>query len=185
MSDFCKRLKKAMEIRGISQSELCEKTGITKSAMSQYISGAFKPKQARTYLLAKALDVNESWLLGYDVPMERAKNNAEQIYYEFVGLNTILSDFPTTDTKALNTKIISDAIEKTMEINKMYLSTPRAYIPTISIDEAVIGLKFLLAYYRINFQNFSNDSLGKLINNALFKDFIKNIIINNVQDEKI
>ena len=75
MSDFCKRLKKAMEIRGISQSELCEKTGITKSAMSQYISGAFKPKQARTYLLAKALDVNESWLLGYDVPMERAKNN--------------------------------------------------------------------------------------------------------------
>lgn len=32
--EFNMRLKKAMNIRAITQSELCEKTGIPKSAMS-------------------------------------------------------------------------------------------------------------------------------------------------------
>lgn len=71
MAEFHQQLKKAMSIRNISQAELCEKTKIPKSAMSQYVSGAFKPKQERTYLIAKALNVNEAWLMGYeDVSME-------------------------------------------------------------------------------------------------------------------
>lgn len=70
MKEFHKRLKEAMCLRNITQSELCEKTGIPKSAMSQYISGSFRPKQERTYLLAKALNVNEAWLMGYDVDIE-------------------------------------------------------------------------------------------------------------------
>lgn len=75
MAEFCNRLKEAMSIRNLSQRQLCEKTGIPKSAMSQYISGAFKPKQERTYLLAKALSVNEAWLMGYeDISMERNEN---------------------------------------------------------------------------------------------------------------
>jgi len=40
--------------------------------MSQYCNGAFIPKQERTALIAQALGVNEAWLMGYDVPMERA-----------------------------------------------------------------------------------------------------------------
>ena len=63
----------------MKQSELCAKTGIPKSAMSQYISGAFEPKQDRIYLMADALNVNEAWLMGYDVPMEREKNTDEQM----------------------------------------------------------------------------------------------------------
>lgn len=71
MAEFHQQLKKAMSIRNISQAELCEKTKIPKSAMSQYVSGSFKPKQERTYLIAKALNVNEAWLMGYeDVSME-------------------------------------------------------------------------------------------------------------------
>lgn len=66
MTVFSKRLKEAMQIRGINQTELCSLTGIPKSAMSQYLSGTFKPKQQRTYLIAKALNVNEAWLMGYD-----------------------------------------------------------------------------------------------------------------------
>lgn len=66
MKSFSDRLKQAMSIKKITQSELCERTGIPKSAMSQYVSGAFTPKQERTYLIAKALNVNEPWLLGYD-----------------------------------------------------------------------------------------------------------------------
>lgn len=72
MEEFRNQLKKAMNLRNMTQKELCEKTKIPKSAMSQYESGAFKPKQERTYLIAKALNVNEAWLMGFDdVPMER------------------------------------------------------------------------------------------------------------------
>lgn len=73
MATFTERLNEAIKIRNISQAELCTRTGIPKSAMSQYCSGAFTPKQERTYLIAKALNVNEAWLLGYDdVPMDKS-----------------------------------------------------------------------------------------------------------------
>ena len=65
------RIKKALTIKGMKQSDLCRITKIPKSALSQYISGAFEPKQDRIYLMAQALNVNETWLMGLDVPMER------------------------------------------------------------------------------------------------------------------
>ena len=67
------RLALALSLRGMKQSELCAKTGIPKSAISQYISGEFKPKQNRVFLIAQALNVDEAWLMGYDVPMEPVK----------------------------------------------------------------------------------------------------------------
>ena len=71
------RIKKALYIKGMKQSDLCRLTQIPKSALSQYISGAFEPKQDRIYLMAQALNVNETWLMGLDVPMERqAKKNS-------------------------------------------------------------------------------------------------------------
>lgn len=79
MAKFHKQLIKAMELKGITQKELCKKTNIPKSAMSQYMSGKFKPKQKRAYLLAKALDVNEAWLMGFDnVSMERENKEEDQ-----------------------------------------------------------------------------------------------------------
>ena len=67
------RISLALNIRGMKQSELCAKTGIPKSAISQYVSGEFKPKQDRVFLIAQALGVDEAWLMGYDVPMEKQK----------------------------------------------------------------------------------------------------------------
>lgn len=67
------RLKKAMEYRQMKQIELVEATGIGKSAISQYLSGKIVPKQDKIYLIAKALGVNEGWLMGYNIPMERSK----------------------------------------------------------------------------------------------------------------
>ena len=65
------RIKKALEIKGMKQSELCKLANIPKSSLSQYLSGDFEPKQDRIYLIAKALNVSEAWLMGFDVPMER------------------------------------------------------------------------------------------------------------------
>lgn len=70
------RIKTALSIRGMKQSDLCRLTEIPKSAISQYISGAYDPKQDRIYLISRALNVSEAWLMGLDVPMEREKENA-------------------------------------------------------------------------------------------------------------
>lgn len=69
------RLTKALFLNNMKQTDLSRKTQIPKSAISQYISGAFEPKQDRVELIAKALNVSEAWLMGYDVPMERTDNN--------------------------------------------------------------------------------------------------------------
>ena len=71
------RLKEAMEIREIKQAELVEKTGIDKGQMSSYLSGKYKPKQGNLERIAKALFVDEAWLMGFDVPMERAVSTKE------------------------------------------------------------------------------------------------------------
>ena len=71
-----KRIAKALSIRNMKQSELCEITKIPKSAISQYLSGAFEPKQDRLHIIAKALDVDPVWLMGYDVPMERQEKTS-------------------------------------------------------------------------------------------------------------
>lgn len=65
------RLRKALSMRNMRQSDLCEKTKIPKSAISHYLSGSFVPKQDRTFIIAQALDVNPAWLMGFDVPMEK------------------------------------------------------------------------------------------------------------------
>lgn len=68
---FSNRLNTAMRIRNIKATELSEKTGIAKSSLSEYINGKYEAKQDGVYLLARALNVNEAWLMGLDVSMER------------------------------------------------------------------------------------------------------------------
>ncbi len=71
MATIAERIKKALELQNMKQADLVEKTGIGKSSISTYISGEYEPKQRNIYKLAKALNVNESWLMGYDVPIYR------------------------------------------------------------------------------------------------------------------
>lgn len=78
ISTCAARLSAALHVRGMKQVELCSITGIPKSAMSQYIKGTFEPKPDRIEAMARALNVSEAWLMGYDgVSMERRDG-----YYE-------------------------------------------------------------------------------------------------------
>lgn len=74
------RLQQAMDLIGKKQADLVEATGLNKSTISRYMSGQVEPKQKAVMALAKALDVSEMWLWGYDVPMNRTpeqkKNDA-------------------------------------------------------------------------------------------------------------
>ena len=71
ISSCAARLSAALHVRRMKQVELCDRTGIPKSAMSQYLKGSFEPKQNRLEAMAHVLSVNEAWLMGYDVPMEQ------------------------------------------------------------------------------------------------------------------
>lgn len=60
------RLNEAFNASGLTQTELCEKTGITKGAISSYLSGRYFPKQKTIELLANALNVSIPYLMGYE-----------------------------------------------------------------------------------------------------------------------
>lgn len=68
-----RRIAQALNIRDMKQSELCKLAKVPKSSLSLYLSEAYEPKQDRIYAMAKALNVSEAWLMGYDVPMEKEK----------------------------------------------------------------------------------------------------------------
>lgn len=65
------RLKKALSIRNMTQAELCQKTKIPKSALSEYLKGLYDPKQDRLLIMSEALNIDPVWLMGFDVPMEK------------------------------------------------------------------------------------------------------------------
>ena len=71
--DFKDRLRQAMARNNMKAVELCERTGVPKSAVSYYLAGKSTPKADRLYIIAETLDVSEAWLLGYEVPMERTQ----------------------------------------------------------------------------------------------------------------
>ena len=69
IDNFSNRLKKAMELKNIKAVSLSEKSGVDKSKISSYLSGRYKANQDTLFILANALDVSPSWLMGFDVPM--------------------------------------------------------------------------------------------------------------------
>ncbi len=79
MATIAERLKEIMEIKQLRQIDLVrlaepvgEASGlhISKSHISQYVSGRTQPRRDILKVLAEALGVSQLWLQGEDVPME-------------------------------------------------------------------------------------------------------------------
>ena len=77
---IAERLRFVMGARNISQvlilkmaEPIClrENAKLSKSKLSQYVSGKSRPDQGMIDILAEVLDVNPAWLAGYDAPMKR------------------------------------------------------------------------------------------------------------------
>lgn len=104
-ASFKERLKTAMTIRKKTSTDVCNATGIAKSTFSQWLSGRNEAKADRVHAIAKYLNVNEAWLIGYDVPMDRtpmqkknddiveviAKLREDEDFYDLVGILAKLS----------------------------------------------------------------------------------------------
>ena len=64
------RLAEALRVREIRAIRLSEETGVPKGAISYYLNGKSTPKPDRLRLICEVLNVSETWMLGYDVPMD-------------------------------------------------------------------------------------------------------------------
>ena len=80
VSNTSQRLKEIMNKKGLKQIDilhkikpLCEKYNIKMGSndLSQYVTGKVEPSQKKLSVLAEILDVNEVWLMGYDVLPDR------------------------------------------------------------------------------------------------------------------
>ena len=61
-----KRLRSVFEKSGLTQTEVCEKTGINKGALSSYLSGRYFPKQKTIDKLSKVFNVSINYLMGFE-----------------------------------------------------------------------------------------------------------------------
>ena len=74
------RLKEIMRSRGLRQVDIiklcqpyCERFNVKlqKNDLSQYVSGKVLPSQYKLTIPGLAMEVSETWLMGYDVSMPR------------------------------------------------------------------------------------------------------------------
>lgn len=74
MNKFSRRLKIALQENNMKAIDLAKKTGISKSSISDWLSGKYEAKQDKVFVLAETLGVDEGWLMGLDVPMRKSRN---------------------------------------------------------------------------------------------------------------
>ena len=77
------RLMELMSTLDIKQSDIAEKTGIPKSAISQYVSGKRLPRQDKIAMIADAYGIEPAWIMGYPVPMYRSDASVKRAEEDF------------------------------------------------------------------------------------------------------
>ena len=84
MAKVSERLQTFMDMTGFSQTDIirmckpyCELYGVklTKSALSQYISGAREPKYNKLKIMEMAFHISADWLAGYTDDMNAMQTN--------------------------------------------------------------------------------------------------------------
>lgn len=93
------RLQQIMRDRGLKQADIlkaaqpyCKEYNVklSKSTLSQFVSGRNEPRQDKIFVLSKTLGVNPAWLMGLDVPMvsdeEEPSDERTQLIYRIIPL---------------------------------------------------------------------------------------------------
>jgi len=103
-STLQERLYEAMKNNGVRAVDIYNELGISKSAISQYLSGRLISMEFdRLYQLSEYLDVSEAWLLGYDVPRARITTEITD------GINDV-------NNRMLNDADFSTVVHKVMKL---------------------------------------------------------------------
>jgi len=116
------RLKQLMNERNIKQVDIlikaepfCKKYGVklNKNDLSQYVNGKVEPGQQKLSILGLALNVNEAWLMGYDVPQIRditfGNETVEELSAKYDNIKPIkLKRFPMLGEIACGEPVFAD-----------------------------------------------------------------------------
>lgn len=113
-SDRLKEIMKERNLRQVDIIKLCEpycqkyNVKLTKNYLSQYVSGKVAPGQRTLSILAMALNVNEAWLMGFDIPKDR---DFVPQSYESPVMEAILTDSEFKDLISTERFIIKKAVD--------------------------------------------------------------------------
>ena len=66
-----KRLQIALSNKEMKPQELADKSGVSKSSISQYVNGSHAPGNISAKKMGKVLNVEPMWLMGFDVEMRK------------------------------------------------------------------------------------------------------------------
>ena len=102
------RLAELLDAFDLKQHDLAERTGISESVISQYLSGKRLPRQDKIAIIADTFDVEPAWLMGYDIGMSRTANSKRaEKEFELTRKYRLLSD----RDKAVIDKMIDSMLE--------------------------------------------------------------------------
>lgn len=117
------RLKQIMNAKNLRQVDIlnackpyCDKYSVkfNKSDISQYVAGKSEPNQDKLYILSKALNVNPTWLMGYDVPqgIEELKLLEKQLSDEVKIIESIQVQYGTKTVELLENFTKLDEVDQ-------------------------------------------------------------------------
>lgn len=69
--ETARRLSYILNLRNMTAQELSNRSGVGKSSISHYINGNNEPHSHNAGKMAKVLNVDPQWLMGFDVSMEK------------------------------------------------------------------------------------------------------------------
>lgn len=122
-SSTSERLKQIMNERSLRQVDIleaakpfCEKYGVklAKNDLSQYVSGKVEPRQEKLTILGLALNVSETWLMGYDVRRERDEKEQLTVPSELSDVKAQLIQYVyslTDEQAALALRVLKSILE--------------------------------------------------------------------------
>ena len=106
-STFAERLKEAMQLRNLKSSQIEKiseqlfnenkiKRPIKMPVITDYLKGRYEAAQSNIYALALILNVNEVWLMGEDVPIDRSFGRTKVAEINLINLsnNEIIQKIP-------------------------------------------------------------------------------------------
>lgn len=126
ITDSRHRLKELLNDCGDTQNEMARKTGLTKSAISNYINGTREPRQDAILKISNTYKVNPAWLMGLDVSKYENKKDDSDIKAFF---DSLMDNKPENDVdieevrKAIEMATNSDT-SKALKMYDMFLNAP-------------------------------------------------------------
>ncbi len=125
ITDSRHRLKELLNESGDTQNEMARKTGLTKSAISNYINGTRDPRQDAILKISNTYNVNPAWLMGCDVPKHEDSRTNEDIKEFLELLQSNSSDEKSiVEARQIIEMATDSKTSKAMKMYDLFLNAP-------------------------------------------------------------